>query len=259
MWKTDFGTDTPVEERDDEDSLVDMEEDDDEVSGGDDDSEGMDIAITQDERRDLSSKSRAPPPKPAEMAPKEESDEGEDDMGLFEEEDAGQGDEFLSVQPWKNQIQEPAGWEQSDKRQREKPFIKASLEWVHGYRARDSKNNLAIMADGSVAYHAAAVGILYDKNTHSQRHFIAHQDDITAMAFHPDGKRIVTGEIGPRPLICLWDAMTNEEVVKVNSKLKKGIQSLSFSPSGKYFVAVAIDINHHIGIFDTESGAMLAM
>ncbi len=120
-----------------------------------------------------------------------EEDEGGDDdggMGLFQEEDAGAGDEFLNVQPWKTQFKVPSNWRQPPNRQRNKPFIKAELEWVHGYRARDSKANISIMADGAVAYHAAAVGIVYERDSHTQRHFIKHTDDITAIAFHPDKK-----------------------------------------------------------------------
>jgi len=40
----------------------------------------------------------------------------------------------------------------------------------------------------------------------------------------------------------------------VKSKLKKGIQAMSFSPSGEVLVAVAIDVDHSIGIFDTNTG-----
>lgn len=36
------------------------------------------------------------------------------------------------------------------------------LEWVHGYRSRDAKNNLTYLLDGSVAYHAAGLGICLD-------------------------------------------------------------------------------------------------
>jgi microtubule-associated protein-like 6 len=36
------------------------------------------------------------------------------------------------------------------------------LEWVHGYRSRDTKNNISTLLDGSIAYHAAGLGICYD-------------------------------------------------------------------------------------------------
>ena len=82
------------------------------------------------------------------------------------------------------------------------------IEWVHGYRSRDSRNNIGYLADGSIAYHAAALGIVYNPTEHSQRFFKMHIDDVTAIAFSPDGRTIATGEIGPKPMICIWDAIT---------------------------------------------------
>lgn len=82
------------------------------------------------------------------------------------------------------------------------------LEWVHGYRCRDSRNNIGFLIDGSIAYHAAALGIVYNPSEHSQRFFNMHIDDVTAIAFSPDKRTIATGEIGPKPMICIWDGIT---------------------------------------------------
>jgi WD40 repeat protein len=48
-------------------------------------------------------------------------------------------------------------------------------------------------------------------------------------------------------------------VIKVKSKLRKGIQRLSFSPSGDVLVAVALDIDHTVAVFDTKTGKQLSM
>ena len=45
-----------------------------------------------------------------------------------------------------------------------------------------------------------------------------------------------------------------DESIPIKSKLKKGIQSLSFSPSGDIFVALALDVDHTVAIFDTNTG-----
>lgn len=39
--------------------------------------------------------------------------------------------------------------------------------------------------------------------------------------------------------------------------MKKGIQALAFSPSGKILAGVAIDDNHYVAAYDVESGACL--
>jgi microtubule-associated protein-like 1/2 len=60
------------------------------------------------------------------------------------------------------------------------------LEWVHGYRAKDCKNNIGFLLDGTIAYNAAGLGVVYEETTHTQKHFNQHIDDVTAIAFSPD-------------------------------------------------------------------------
>ena len=89
----------------------------------------------------------------------------EDDF--FEAEDIGHGDEFMAVLPWKGQIREPTGWKKPQANQNKAPAIKMELDWIHGYRSRDSRNNIGVLIDGSIAYHAAAVGVGYDPANHT--------------------------------------------------------------------------------------------
>ena len=72
----------------------------------------------------------------------------------------------MSVEPWKGQIREPTGWKKPPVNQAKAPLINLELEWVHGYRTRDSRNNIGILLDQSIAYHAAALGVCYDPSTH---------------------------------------------------------------------------------------------
>jgi len=114
---------------------------------------------------------------------------------------------------------------------------------VHGYRSRDTKNNIVIQDDGSIVYHAAAVGIVYDGETHTQKHFTGHDDDILALSFHEEKHLVVTGEVGPHPKILLWSSETMEEIFPCRHNLEKGIKALGFSPSGNVFAACASDVN----------------
>jgi len=45
--------------------------------------------------------------------------------------------------------------------------VKVELDWIHGYRSRDSRNNISLIMDGSIAYHAAAVGVVYNPADHT--------------------------------------------------------------------------------------------
>jgi WD40 repeat protein len=82
---------------------------------------------------------------------------------------------------------------------------------------------LTFLADGSIAYHAAALGIVYDPVNHAQRFFKEHIDDVTAIAFSPDRRLIATGEVGPKCSICIWDGITMLPKHTLKGKIFKGI------------------------------------
>ena len=90
------------------------------------------------------------------------------------------------MKPWVGQIREPTGYNKKQLNQESPPLTELEIEWVHGYRCRDSRNNIGLLADGSIAYHAAALGVVYNAAEHSQRFFNVHTDDVTAIAFSSD-------------------------------------------------------------------------
>ena len=100
--------------------------------------------------------------------------------------------------------------------------------------------------------------------TNTQKFHFDHKDDVMAFALHPNGKIIATGEIGPHPLISIWDSSTMESIASFNSPLTKGIAHLEFSPSGKLLAASAMDDYHCVAIYEWEKksskrgGALIA-
>jgi hypothetical protein len=47
-----------------------------------------------------------------------------------------------------------------------------------------------------MVYYSAAVGIVYNKETHSQKFFLGHTDDIMCLAIHPERHLVATGQVG---------------------------------------------------------------
>ena len=56
-----------------------------------------------------------------------------------------------------------------------------------------------------------------------------------------DGTKAVTGEIGPKPWIYVWDCETKEIKNKWNGPLLKGITCISFNPSATKVAAVSLN------------------
>lgn len=117
-------------------------------------------------------------------------------------EQVGEGDQFLAVKPWEGVVKNsvPTGY-RPKKGDDDPPDANLELEYIHGYRCHDVRNNLRYSNRGEVVYHTAAVGIVLNQGTNTQKHFIAHTDDIISFDIHPQGTLAVTGEIGRTPLL----------------------------------------------------------
>ena len=87
---------------------------------------------------------------------KVEKEEDVDEFGLDEDE----GDQFMAVKPWLGAIKEPTVpyYKGSGKA----PNVDLSLEFAHGYRTKDCRNNLIYLSEDRIAYHTAALGVMMD-------------------------------------------------------------------------------------------------
>ena len=56
-------------------------------------------------------------------------------------------------------------------------------------------------------YHVAAAGVLYDRETHVQRFYLEHTDDILCLCIHPLKDIVATGQVGSviivSPPVCM--------------------------------------------------------
>ena len=70
----------------------------------------------------------------------------------------------------------------------EAPELDFDVEWVSGYRGRETSggsNALSLPSSGEICYSIAAVVVLYNMETHQQRHYMGHTNDVECIALHP--------------------------------------------------------------------------
>ncbi len=112
----------------------------------------------------------------------------------------------MSVRPYEANIKEPATHNDHDQ---SPPDVTYELEHIYGYRCEDSRQNLCYNSDGNVVYMTAAVGVVLEPGSNSQKFFGSgqcdntskqtsstksmHSDDITALGWSKDKTKIVTG------------------------------------------------------------------
>ncbi|PRP88610.1 echinoderm microtubule-associated protein-like 6 [Planoprotostelium fungivorum] len=140
-----------------------------------------------------------------------------------------------------------------------KPDRELHLEFIHGYRGFDGRHNLFYTQNGDIAYHTAAVGVVYNRKNHAQKFFIGqHHDDILCAAIHPDGKLMATGQIGKDPTIIVWDTESMAKQSVMSGFHIRGVCALGFSPDGSQVISVGLDDNHSLCVYNWKKGEKIA-
>ncbi|KAL5008221.1 hypothetical protein ScPMuIL_013802 [Solemya velum] len=132
------------------------------------------------------------------------------------------------------------------------------LEFVHGYRGYDCRNNLFYTQSSEIVYHVAAVGIVYNKEKNTQRFYLEHTDDILCLCIHPLKDFLATGQVGRDPTIHVWDCDTLKTISILKGQHQRGVCAVDFSSDGKKLVSVGLDDNHCIVVWDWRKGEKLA-
>mmetsp|Transcript_11841 Transcript_11841/g.21676 ORF Transcript_11841/g.21676 Transcript_11841/m.21676 type:complete len:2327 (-) Transcript_11841:669-7649(-) len=133
------------------------------------------------------------------------------------------------------------------------------LDWVHGYSSQASRNNIRYNTSGELVYMAANVGIVYSPETHEQRFNVDHTDEILAIALHPDGDIVATGERGDPPKIHVWESSSTRVLVTLRGLHRVGVSSLAFSPGsgGRWLISVGQDFEHTIALYNWQKREMV--
>ena len=146
------------------------------------------------------------------------------------------------------------------------------VDWVHGYRAIDMRNNLFYNTNNSIIYPAATVAVILsqDKSTsassNKQSFYGQHTKGIYSIAIHPNKVIIATGDIinnsllagetnsnnMSKPVINVWDSITQQSIVSLSNFHKRGISHLCFSPddNGALLLSLGLDDHHSLAVYN---------
>ncbi len=166
------------------------------------------------------------------------------------------GDEFLANPPWKKTAASmiPKGIAHNTSR----PQSNLVLDWVHGYRGYDCRNNVFYIKNDLIVFHAAALTIAQSTGPERKQYYFGeHKDDIISIAVFAGSRPsplIASGEIGKKPSIHLYswrdDTKSFTSLACMHGLHTKGVCQLAFTPDGKYLFSVGID--YTIAIYNTD-------
>jgi microtubule-associated protein-like 6 len=182
---------------------------------------------------------------------------------MFAEEDMGDGDQALACMQFKGQVEHsvPSNFKPHPKNA-QAPDASLKLKYAHGFRSFDTRGNLKYSADGKVVFTTAALGVILDPKANTQNFFTLHQDDVVAMAMHPDRDIIATGQMaakGKAKIIDMfvWKASTGECLAQIAGFHRRAIRNIAFSPDGSKILSIGEDDQHSVAVHDWVNKKML--
>ncbi|XP_051939881.1 echinoderm microtubule-associated protein-like 6 isoform X6 [Hippocampus zosterae] len=138
------------------------------------------------------------------------------------------------------------------------PRCQLRLEWIHGYRGHQCRNNLFYTAGKELVYFVAGVGVVYNARDHAQKFYLGHNDDIISLALHPDKVQVATGQVGKDPYVCVWDTYGMQTVSILRDAHTHGVACLAFDADGQRLASVGLDAKNVVCVWDWRRGRVLA-
>lgn len=160
----------------------------------------------------------------------------------------------MAVKPWLGAIKEPTY--KYPKQTEEAPNVKIHLEYVHGYRTKDCRQNLYYYDQKTLLYHAAAVLIYHNISDNTQTLFTDHTDDILSIDFNKKEGSVLTGELGPNPLVNYY--VNQKLTYTFKAPVKKGVLACAISPDSELGVCAGMDDDHVVTVLDLKKGKVLS-
>ncbi|NWV85151.1 MABP1 protein, partial [Dasyornis broadbenti] len=135
---------------------------------------------------------------------------------------------------------------------------RVTLEKVLGITVSGGRGLACDPRTGLVAYPAGCVVVLFNPRKNKQHHILnSSRKTITAIAFSPDGKYLVTGESGHMPAVRVWDVAERTQVAELQEH-KYGVACVAFSPSSKYIVSVGYQHDMIVNVWSWKKNIVVA-
>lgn len=173
-------------------------------------------------------------------------------LGMFAQETVDKGDQFMANRPAEGAIRNsiPSDYKPSNY-QSDVPNAILKLDYVHGIRSHDTRNNLFYNPEGKLIYHTAELGIQLDPVKNSMKFVRENQDDIYSL--DTCGNYTVTGDKGKVPVLSVWDNLTMTPLATISGIFKKGgILHVVLSRDRKYLAVTCCDQDSTVTILDLE-------
>ncbi|XP_029416955.1 WD repeat-containing protein 62 isoform X2 [Nannospalax galili] len=135
---------------------------------------------------------------------------------------------------------------------------RVTLEKVLGITSQNSSGLTCDPGTGHVAYLAGCVVVILNPKENKQQHiFNTARKSLSALAFSPDGKYIVTGENGHRPAVRIWDVEEKTQMAEMLGH-KYGVACVAFSPNMKHIVSMGYQHDMVLNVWDWKKDIVVA-
>lgn len=152
-------------------------------------------------------------------------------------------DQYGAPEPWLEAIAEPSAVPTSNLAS---PIEALQLEWIHGYRAQDCRQNLFYTASGALVYPAAHIVVKLDTLAWQQKFMTEHNDQVSALAVSPDRKLVASCQEGRRPSIIVWDALTMTILKVLKGFHRRSVVRVVWSADSRLLASIGADDDHSL-------------
>lgn len=132
-------------------------------------------------------------------------------------------------------------------------------EYLFGYTASTTTNNLFYLSADIVVYPCCAVAVLLNTGSNTQLFLgcadlaaAGHHQVVGAVAVSMDKTVVATGDKGPFPVICCWkpgESLRPIQVLELGEE-SEGTAILAFSCNSRFLLASDFNISHTISLYD---------